>query len=323
MRSLFFILFALAMQQAWGQSPCDGVQIGDIRYDAFRDSVLLVEVANNSGDIFSYPGFILYDAGGDTIAMETVNFFGIGGEQIHSLTLHAGAGAPTEVLDGSLELWMLFYDSLACTFPVSEPLCPDTVCSNIVLNLGNLGGALINADYTFTLKNGLGNTLYTAAFTLADTVQFFEDTVCLPIGDYSLEIYTADNPTGGQPHYLVYEPASQFWGSALTGPVSQAMPSMTVPFTLFPNCPSGPNAVKETDPEASVKVFSGPEGVWAVSKKGEIMEMRLYDLTGRLLSRKTGPGESIFLPSSGWSGLFLVQVLLEQEDWIAEIVFVE
>jgi hypothetical protein len=52
-------------------------------------NILHLEASNLSDDIFSYPGFVLYNTVGDTIAKETVNYFGIGWNyQSHDLVLY-------------------------------------------------------------------------------------------------------------------------------------------------------------------------------------------------------------------------------------------
>jgi hypothetical protein len=81
MKTRNILLWALFSGLASGlaaQNPCDLIGITDVRYDAFSDTAILVQVVNNSPEIFSYPGFILFDTEGDTLAREQVNFFGIG-----------------------------------------------------------------------------------------------------------------------------------------------------------------------------------------------------------------------------------------------------
>jgi hypothetical protein len=60
----------------------------------------------------------------DTVAIETVNYFGISTEQPHSLNIIHSFELPFE---GILELYVLFYDSLTCTFEVT---IPDTITSS-------------------------------------------------------------------------------------------------------------------------------------------------------------------------------------------------
>ena len=70
-------------------------------------------VADNSSftSFFSYPGFILFNSFGDTIAVENVNFFGIAEQSIHVLEIQDNAVITPDV---SLQLYTNFYDFLQC-----------------------------------------------------------------------------------------------------------------------------------------------------------------------------------------------------------------
>ncbi len=61
----------------------------------------------------------------DTIAKETVNYYGIGWNQIHSMNIIKQFDLPFE---GILELHTGFYSSQECTFPIT---IPDTVQTSI------------------------------------------------------------------------------------------------------------------------------------------------------------------------------------------------
>lgn len=315
---LLLLAFSGAGFFASAQDPCDSVAITDIRYDAFRDSILLVGVINHSGDIFSYPGFILYDSAGDTIAIETVNFFGIGTEQVHALSLHPGAGAPKEVDDGVLELWTLFYDTLVCTFTFSGPLCPDTVCNKLVFSLENFGGALTIGDFTFEVRDSLGNPMINLGFSLNDTLQGFRDTICLPPGAYSFELSTDDFPTGGQPYFYLYEPWSQYYGSTMGGYFNQA--SLEIPFLLYENCFGGTSKVREVIPEAGLSLVYASDGIWVAAAGKQIKELMLYDLAGRLIGSRPGPAGELFLPFGQWKGMFVVQIVLDDGERVDRMV---
>ncbi|HRF79325.1 MAG TPA: hypothetical protein PL070_04490, partial [Flavobacteriales bacterium] len=59
-----------------GGLGCDALDIVAIQWATFNDSTIVLKVTNS--DIgFDYPGFVLLDANGDTLAVETVNFFAI------------------------------------------------------------------------------------------------------------------------------------------------------------------------------------------------------------------------------------------------------
>ena len=99
--------------------PCDSIFIHSCQLNSTGDQVEVL-VSNHSADIMSYPGFVLFNTIGDTIAMETVNYFGIGwNEQLHILEI---INQPALLFIGTLELHTHFYDSLRCTFPVAMDL---------------------------------------------------------------------------------------------------------------------------------------------------------------------------------------------------------
>ena len=309
------LLFAL-LSTAFGsflqaQSPCDLLTIRDIRFDAFRDTVLLVEVTNDSPSIFDYPGFILYDSNGDTIAKEVVNFFGIGTSHISAMNIYPNALLPSDTFQGALELWTGFYSEMACSFDISELLCPDTICNTLVFDFSNLGGALTNGAFTYTITDVLGTVQVSKDFSLGDTVQQFQDTLCLPNGDYALSISTNDNPVAGQPYFLLYEPKSQYWASNLVGPFDQGTTTTTQAFTLYGECPSTVNATKEVTPENPVTISWTPEGVRAFTSKGKIEELILYDLAGRRIASLAGSGPELFLPAGNRRGLFIAACILD------------
>ncbi|MBK6622006.1 MAG: T9SS type A sorting domain-containing protein [Saprospirales bacterium] len=303
------------------QSVCDQLQIVDIRYDAFRDSLLLVHVINGSPDIFSYPGFILYNEQGDTIAKETPNFFGIGQEQVHALTLYPDFSELTEVTDGSLELWILFFDTLVCTYDISEPVCPETDCNELVFSLGNLGGALTFGFFHYSVLDSAGSVVVEVDFTLEEQVQEFRDTICLPSGDYTLKLSADEGSVGGQPYFQLYELASQFWGAQIADYFNHANPEIEIPFSLYDNCKETINAVEYPAQEGEVQIISTPDGVRAIAREKQILEMSLYDLAGRLMARRSGPATELFIPAGNLSGMYLVRVLLEDGGYTSELAF--
>ncbi len=115
MKTLLTTLLLLPIL-AFGQTTvCDSLTIDNI---FVNDSTGFVEVTvtNNSSEIFSYPGWILFDGNMDTIAVETVNLFGFLGQNTFYLEIQNGMTYP---FTGELGLYTGFYDSLWCTFPVT------------------------------------------------------------------------------------------------------------------------------------------------------------------------------------------------------------
>ena len=97
-------------------NPCDSIFIHSCQPNATGIQIEVV-VSNHSVDIISYPGFVLLADNGDTIAIEEVNYFGIGwNEQLHILNIVNQPTIPSTV---ALELHSHFYDSLRCSWSLT------------------------------------------------------------------------------------------------------------------------------------------------------------------------------------------------------------
>lgn len=97
---------------------CDSVYIDCCNFDLTENTITLT-AENQSSVLFSYPGFVILDASNDTIAKETVNYFGIGPfPQLHVLEIIKSPELP---FTGTLELHSLFYDILNCVFEITIP----------------------------------------------------------------------------------------------------------------------------------------------------------------------------------------------------------
>ena len=116
MKSVLAIFFGLMTFMTIAQTfdnPCDSIFIHSCQPNATGIQIEIV-ASNHSIDIMSYPGFILLDDNGDTIAVEEVNYFGIGwNEQLHILNIINQPTIPSQV---TLELHSHFYDSLRCSW---------------------------------------------------------------------------------------------------------------------------------------------------------------------------------------------------------------
>ena len=113
LNSLFFLLIATVCNAQTIGDPCDSIFIHSVIPNATGEQIEVM-ASNHSLDIMSYPGFILFNENGDTIAVEDVNYFGIGwNEQLHILNI---INQPTLPMTGLLELHTHFYDSLRCSW---------------------------------------------------------------------------------------------------------------------------------------------------------------------------------------------------------------
>ena len=110
---------------------CDSLLIECCDFSLTENS-MIITAENQSSVLFDYPGFVILDANEDTIAKETVNYFGIGwGPQQHTLSIY---NAPDLPFTGTLKLYTWFYESLSCTFDI---IIPDTSLNNTSSHIKN------------------------------------------------------------------------------------------------------------------------------------------------------------------------------------------
>lgn len=115
-KSLLFALFLITLHAHSQQLPaCDSLQFNCCVFDSVAPNTVTFYVSNPSAVLFDYPAFVLFNSLGDTVAQEQVTYFGISNSpQIHSLTITGNLTLP---FTGTLNLYTLFFDSLACSFP--------------------------------------------------------------------------------------------------------------------------------------------------------------------------------------------------------------
>lgn len=287
-----------------GAYPCDSLVIESVQWQAFSDTALVVHVFNPTSELFDYPNFILYDAQGDTIANETVNFFGIAGESWHTLALHGGATIPEGPFQGTLELYTGFGVELACTLSGTWDLCPPAPCSTLIPSIMNTGGGITVGEFAWSIQSDQGNSVASGTFTLTNDAQFDTAHVCLPPGQYGLVVTPLDDPTGGQPIMIVYDQSGQ-------GGPSQSItwtPPVPMSFSFYAPCIVGAQTVPEpTSGSLHTRINGSAMRVWRTDGL-PVGPLRLYDTQGRLL--RSGGGNTsealVELPNEAM-GLLLLQ----------------
>jgi hypothetical protein len=164
---ILFLLITLLPDRSRSQNipACDSLVIECCSFEVDQNTVSLI-ASNYLSYLFDYPGFILYNSEMDTVAIETVNYFGISTQQPHALDIIHPFSLP---FNGILELYVLFYDSLTCTFEVTIPdtittALQDTEFTELSI-FPNPAGSCINIefrslkplhDYNLKIVNGLG-----------------------------------------------------------------------------------------------------------------------------------------------------------------------
>ena len=185
MKKILGFLFCLYVRVVlFGQQfSCDSVQISSIQLSTVNPTIELM-VKNTNIDIISYPGFIMFNSNGDTLAKEVVNYFGIGWTyQLHELNIINPINLP---LNGYLELHSLFYDTLVCTFPYTL----DTTLNSgiIIANNINVFPNPSTDDITIIVNNFNGN-IQTEVYNLMGNILQKTNETAISLRDYARGIY--------------------------------------------------------------------------------------------------------------------------------------
>lgn len=265
-------------------SPCDSLLLDHIWWAPFSDTAVEVHVFNHSSELFDYPGFQIV-SGGDTLAHEMVNYFGIAQESTHLLAVAPGAPLPDQSFNAQLQLWTGFYAEEACTFDLTFDLCPPAPCTPLVLYLNNFGDQQIDATIDWQVVNADNNeVVVSGSFVLADGHQSEEDTVCLPPGNYRLQALH-DGPTGGQPYLGVTTAWMSLHG--MQTPFTGNADHDRIDFTFYGPCISGITAVGTHPAHGSgLELLQDDRQLTVRSRDGRaIGAYEVYDMTGRRLAQ--------------------------------------
>ena len=252
-------------------------------WDAFNPDRIIVVAANGSSDLFDYPGFVLLSTDGDTLAKETVNYFGIGqGPQSHVLDVFPGADIPSGTFTAELHLWSGFYTEPECQWTNSWGLCPETGCTTVLPYLWNLGNAIVEVDVPYVLENEDGQVLSTGTFHLdPDSQGVYGTDVCLPPGWYTLRLDQVGN-VGGQLYYGVS--TSMMNTELIQVAYEQGTGLVETTFALYEACIDGTNGLAEpVGPAPSQVTVDGDRLVVRTLDGSRIGVFQLLDLNGRVL----------------------------------------
>jgi hypothetical protein len=305
-RFLLFPLLLLASVSATAQDACNDLTILSVRYSPFTDTVIIVEATNVGSEVFSYPGFVLINANGDTLAKETVNFFGIGNQSVHHLAVRPGVATPLDLFEGTLQLHTGFFDALACTWPMDQTLCFNGGCTQLVVAFENWGGALVLGDFQWTLRNELGSEVASGIFTMTANSQYVSQSVCVARGTYQYTLEALGEPSGGGPTMSVYA-GEWFNQPGLSQSANwEGINTMEVPFFL--HCiEDAPNAVEAADHASGVRVYRhGAQTI--ITHTSDIHTVELLSLDGRSVGRWSPHATTFSVPSGMAAGVYAVRL---------------
>ncbi|HEY0978270.1 MAG TPA: hypothetical protein VGE21_12435 [Flavobacteriales bacterium] len=289
-----------------GGGPCDDLEVLSVSYGAFSDTLVEVVVDNNSTtEIFSYPAFVLFDANGDTLAVETDITFALVDESTHYLRIHDDAVLPTGPFTGTLELWTLFYEELSCSFEMEFDLCPAPPCSPLIVSLQNLGGGSTEGSFGWTLFQS-GEPTATGQFVLGGDVQYDADTLCMAPGGYELSIDQSGEVPLGQ-LYVGVGIGGLHLGQQMALNWAEPMPLV---FDFHPLCSEGGQSVGEVEASAPILLRHTAEGFALDHRQGEALGLiTVFDAQGRKVLERSTPNSSLMLNTAAWAeGAYVLHV---------------
>ncbi len=291
------------------QEVCDSLDVVSVQYSPFTDTLIVVSVENNNlNEIFDYPGFVLITDNGDTLAKETVNYFGIGQQSMHYLSVRPGVVAPLEEFNGVLQLHTGFYAELACEWQLDRSFCTATDCDSIYLTFENYGGALVLGDFAWSLLDSNANVIESGTFTMEAQEQHWDKGFCLPKGSYSYTLMALGQPSGGGPTMTVSTaplygaPVIQQYFNWNTGNV------LDIPLYLHCKNATGPNAIGSGPTDLSEIRVIRDGGRTMLQYNGSMSSVEIFGHDGRLVGTFSANGSGFVVPSSLANGVYLLRI---------------
>ena len=280
-------------------SDCDSLEIISVHWGVFGTDRLVVTAANGSSDLFDYPGFVMLDMDGDTLAKETVNYFGIGVlPQEHLLEVVDGAVIDSNTLQGQLHLWSGSYAEQECQFEGTWDLCPTTACTVVVPYLVNLGDAIVAAEIPYSVLSADSLPLASGIFQITSLQQSdYETGVCLAPGEYTLQLAPI-TPVGGQLYCGMSADMMDF--QRVQAFYQQGDAENILPFTVYAACIDGSNGVSGRDtPPAMIVTLEGDQLIATAPDGRPIGAYRLIEGLGRIVRTGVGPADRERIPMAG------------------------
>lgn len=306
MKSITTLVLYLIALSAFAQNPCDDLTILSVQYSPFTDTVIVVEVTNTGDEIFSYPGFVLTDSDGDTLAQEIVNYFGIGQQSVHHLYVRPGIASPLDVFTGTLELYSGFFDTFECSWQIDQSMCIAEPCDSVVLGFDNWGGALVLGDFAWSLSDTLGTEVESGTFTLTTDQQNWNHSLCVEASVYDYIVTALGQPTGGGPTMLVS--SGTWYGAASISQYFEWENTNTMRFPFFLHCTENGSLGLAPEEETSKVLVTQNRGQVTFTLSEPITELVAFDLGGRRIGQWNPNVTAFTLPIILRNGLYVMQL---------------
>lgn len=320
MKQLFAFSLFLISTFANAQTACDSLEFTSIKYSPFTDSVIVVEVMNhNSNIIFDYPGFVLLNDNGDTVALETVNYFGIGSESVHSLNVRAGVHDPLDNFEGTLKLYSGFFDTFECEWDLDQSLCADSPCDSVIIGFQNWGGALVIGDFHWTVEDESETLVDSGTFTMPANDQYWFYGMCLEPGAYTYSLTALTQPSGGGPT-LTVSTSTTFASPTMSAPLEWFNdPGAQIEFPFFEFCAQDPNGVENVSSDSEIQVLRNGNDI--VLRSAEIIRSALiYSTDGKLVESISPNATQFIFPAHLSTNIYLIRVLTTDGWSVVKVV---
>jgi hypothetical protein len=319
MKYLFPISLFLLPILVNAQTECDSLDIISISYSPFTDSLIVVSVENSSSELFDYPGFVLIDSNGDTVAKESVNYFGIAGQSVHSMVVREGVHDPLLNFEGQLELFTGFFSDQACTWSLDQGLCASDPCDSLIITFQNWGGALVLGDFDWSVLDSTDAVVQSGTFNMDPQLQYWQHGFCLTPGTYRYTLVAQGEPSGGGP-VMTVSSSSQYAFPFLQQYFNwEETNVMEVPFFLHCIDPNDPNGLAEGDETYELKVLRNGNQI-TLSASVPIRSVEIFSLGGKSVFNEPVNTDQFHLPMLP-NGLYIVKATTDQQTFASKLFF--
>ena len=174
---IFLFLCSSILTSAQKQYDCEQLAIDFAGILKVGESgQIILEVSNQmyTGTLYYYPGFLLLNENGDTLAREEVTYYGIGSNfQTHKLEILTDLNFP---FTGYLELHGSYYQNKFCSFPIeissmdyisTDDLKEERVMvaanfsnKNLIIDFSAISPGAEKLDYYISISNEMGDEVY-------------------------------------------------------------------------------------------------------------------------------------------------------------------
>lgn len=319
MKHLFAFSLFLISTLANAQTVCDSLDFVSIKYNPFTDTVIVVHVENNNtNEIFDYPGFVLLDANDDTVAVETVNYFGIGSESVHSLNVRPGVHDPLNNFEGTLQLYSGFYDMFECEWNLDQSLCADEPCDSLIIGFQNWGGALVLGNFAWSVLDSTGTVIENGVVEMTTNNQYWFHGLCLTPGEYSYNLYALGQPSGGGPT-MTASSSTTYAAPSISMPFDWfAGNVMELPFYLSCISPESPNGIADLYKETLTILRNGEQ--LSVYSESPMEQVQIISAGGKLIGSFTPNTNRFDVPAHLPNGLYLIHAQTEKGLAVIKVV---